>query len=51
MYYFSLYFLIDIEFTYYIIYVIFAVLGFFNPFFSALLLLDIFKRYYILNIR
>jgi hypothetical protein len=44
IWYFSRFFLLDIGFTYYLIYCIFALLGLFNPLFSAFLLLDIFRR-------
>jgi hypothetical protein len=45
VYFFIIHFVMDLEFTYYIGYISFAILGYFNPLFSAMLLLDIFKRF------
>lgn len=44
LWYFMKHFVVDLEFDYYIGYIIFACLGYYNPLFSAVLLVDIFKR-------
>lgn len=44
VWYFLKRFVLDFDFNYYIGYIIFASLGYLNPLFSAMLLLDIFKR-------
>lgn len=44
VWYFMRHFVVDLNFDYYIGYIAFAFLGYYNPLFSAALLLDVFKR-------
>jgi hypothetical protein len=45
IYYFFSHFVTSREILYYVFYILFAILGYWNPLFSAILLLDIFKRF------